>query len=467
MAADARIGSTIAGYRIEALVGRGGMGVVYRAHDTALDRKVALKLISPDRADNPQFRERFLRESRIAASIDHANIVPIHDAGEYQGQLFIAMRYVDGTDLDALLADDGPLEPARALALVGQVASALDAAHARGLIHRDVKPANILVTHEMGRDEHVYLTDFGLSRDSGQRSAEESDQTVVMRASNSLGTIDYAAPEQIEGQATDSRTDIYALGCVLYQTLTGAPPFKATSPVATLFRHLSDEPPAASQQEAELDVEIDSVFGRALAKEPDERYESATAMIDAAQEALGERESFVQRLGPMRAALAAVVVIAAVTAITLAVTLTGGGGDGGGIRSAVDGLVRQPGTLSRIDPATNTVTASIGIGPEPNAVALGDDVEVPGEEQVWITHIGDNSIWRVDAETLETKKASANGTPCGITVGDGTFWVADEQVSSGSTHNALPGDPIATIHPTAISARGDREIWIAGPGGAR
>ena len=219
-------------------------------------------------------------------------------------------------------------------------------------------------------------------------------------------------------------------------TRSGAPPFKATSPVATLFRHLSDEPPAASQQEAELDVEIDSVFGRALAKEPDERYESATAMIDAAQEALGERESFVQRLGPMRAALAAVVAMAAVTAITLAVTLTGGGGDGGGIRSAVDGLVRQPGTLSRIDPATNTVTASIEIGPEPNAVALGDDVEVPGEEQVWITHIGDNSIWRVDAETLETKKASANGTPYGITVDDGTFWVADEQVSSGSTHNA-------------------------------
>ena len=267
-------------------MGRGGMGVVYRAYDKALDRKVALKLISPDRVGNESFRDRFLRESRIAASIDHANIVPIHDAGEYRGQLFIAMRLVEGTDHDALLRSEGPLEPKRTLALLKQVASALDAAHARGLVHRDVKPANILVTAEMGTEEHVYLTDFGLSRDSGERGAAESNEAVALRASTSLGTIDYAAPEQIEGRPTDARADIYALGCVLYQALTGVPPYKSNSPVQILFGHLTDPPPSASEHASGLDPAIDDVLVRALAKTPEDRYDSASELIEDAREAL-------------------------------------------------------------------------------------------------------------------------------------------------------------------------------------
>ena len=190
--ADPRIGSEIAGYRIEALVGRGGMGVVYRAHDVALDRSVALKLISPDLAEDERFRERFLHESRVAASIDHANIVPIYDAGESRGQLYIAMRFVEGTDLGALLEAEGALEPERVLRLLGQAASALDAAHERGLVHRDVKPANMLLTEEAGRGEHVYLSDFGLARESGAREPGDTDETVALKASGSLGTIDYA-----------------------------------------------------------------------------------------------------------------------------------------------------------------------------------------------------------------------------------------------------------------------------------
>ena len=249
MTADARIGTVIAGYQIETLVGRGGMGVVYRAHDTALDRNVALKLISPERADDKRFRERFLRESRIAASIDHANIVPIYDAGEYEGQLFIAMRFVDGTDLDELLEAEGPLAPERALALLSQAGSALDTAHARGLVHRDVKPANILVTREMGRDEHVYLSDFGLSRDSGERDEAESDEAVALRASTSLGTIDYASPEQIGGRATDARSDVYALGCVLYQALLGRLPTRRARP----FRSCSGTSPTRRQLRARND----------------------------------------------------------------------------------------------------------------------------------------------------------------------------------------------------------------------
>src|SRR6476660_9714763 len=214
---NSRIGSELAGYRLEALIGRGGMGVVYRARDLALDRDVALKLLAPHLAEDLSFRERFLTESRVAASLEHPNVVPIHDAGEIDGQLYIVMRLVEGSDLKAVLRK-GPLEPARAVRVLEQIAGALDAAHARGLVHRDVKPSNVLLDER----EHAYLADFGLSRYLG-------DAALPLGPAKSLGTADYVAPEQIRGEEANGRADLYSLGCLLYECVTGKPPFARSS----------------------------------------------------------------------------------------------------------------------------------------------------------------------------------------------------------------------------------------------
>jgi serine/threonine protein kinase len=228
------IGSEVGPYRIEQLIGRGGMGVVYRATDMRLGRPVALKLLSPQYADDRRFRARFERESRLAASIDHGGIVPIYDAGDADGLLYIAMRYVDGSDLAQLLRRDGPLEPARALDLIGRLADALDAAHGRGLIHRDVKPSNALVARE-GPREHVYLADFGLTKTSGPESVTASGQV--------MGTVAYMAPEVIRGEPPGPASDLYALGCVLFGCLTGEVPFTGTNEAAVIYGHLESPPP--------------------------------------------------------------------------------------------------------------------------------------------------------------------------------------------------------------------------------
>ena len=266
------IGSVIAGHRIERLVGRGGMGVVYEAIDEALDRTVALKLIAPELAAEQGFRGRFMTESRIAASLDHPNVVPIYRAGEEDGTLFLAMRFVTGDDLRTLVERDGPLEPARAAAMVAQVAAALAAAHARGLVHRDVKPANVLVTAE----DHCYLTDFGLVKDLAAT-------TGATRTGEVLGTLDYVAPERIQGGETGPWTDVYALGCVLFFALTGRVVFPLEEPERKLWAHLSAPPPSASVTPA-----VDAVLSRALAKAPRQRYESAPALAAALREAVGD-----------------------------------------------------------------------------------------------------------------------------------------------------------------------------------
>ena len=262
MAADPRIGTELAGYRIEALLGRGGMSVVYRAKDLALERPVALKVLAPELAEDERFRERFLRESKLAASIDHTNVIPIYEAGETDGLLYIAMRYVEGTDLSRLLEWEGPLEPARAIAILGQAASALDAARfAHGLVHRDVKPGNILIASEQGADspDHVYLSDFGLSK----RAADERSLT---EGGQFFGTLDYVAPEQIEGEPVDGRTDVYSLGCVLYECLTGHVPFAKDTKTALLWAHLQEPPPTVTGLRGDLPAGIDTVVARALAK---------------------------------------------------------------------------------------------------------------------------------------------------------------------------------------------------------
>src|ERR671934_63624 len=218
--AELPVGSEFAGYRIEEVAARGGMGVVYRATQLRLGRTVALKLVTPTLARDESFRERFRREWMVAASIDHPNVIPVYEAGEEGDALFIAMRWVEGTDLRELI-DSGALDPARAIHLVAQVASALDAAHARDLIHRDVKPANVLVTAE----DHVYLTDFGLTKHASSISG-------LTRTGQWVGTVDYTAPEQIEGAPVTARTDVYSLGCVLFEALTGQTPYKRENDLA-------------------------------------------------------------------------------------------------------------------------------------------------------------------------------------------------------------------------------------------
>jgi tRNA A-37 threonylcarbamoyl transferase component Bud32 len=272
------IGAEFAGYRILELIGRGGVGLVYLAEDLSLPRRVALKILRAEYMQDPQFRERFERESRLAASLDHLNIVPIYRAGEAEGVLYIAMRYVEGTDLRTLLHAEGRMEVGRALGILGQVGSALDAAHARGLCHRDVKPANILVTPGAdGAADQAYLVDFGITK----RTATAG----LTQAGLFVGTIDYAAPEQIRGAAIDARTDVYSLGCVLFECLGGVVPFRCASDIDTLQAHLSAPRPRISELRPELGAAMDHVLLTALSPRPDDRYGSATALVTAARAA--------------------------------------------------------------------------------------------------------------------------------------------------------------------------------------
>jgi len=268
----------IAGYKIEEILGRGGMGVVYRATQLTLGREVAIKLIATERSDDPVFRERFTSESRIAASIEHASVIPVYEAGEDDGLLFIAMRLVEGLDLGRLLAHLGPLSPERAARVTVQVAGALDAAHARGLVHRDVKPANVLVTAD--QPEHAYLTDFGVAKYAGAL-------TRITRADQWVGTLDYLAPEQIRGEEVDARADIYALTGVLYHCLTGETPFQRDSEAATMWAHVSAPPPTLSRIRSDLPEDLDEVIAHGMAKDPAERYASAGELARATALALG------------------------------------------------------------------------------------------------------------------------------------------------------------------------------------
>jgi serine/threonine-protein kinase len=266
-------------YRLEELIGRGGMGVVYRATQVSLGRTVAIKLIAEAAADDPAFRARFKREARLAAGIDHPNVIPVYQADEADGRLYIAMRYVEGTDLGALIASRGPLPAEEAAAIVEQVAAALDAAHARELVHRDVKPGNVLVD----RTGHVYLTDFGITKQVASR-------TGLTLEGGLLGTLDYAAPEQLRGDAVDARTDVYALGCLLFELLTGEVPYRRASEGEKVLAHLAAPPPRPTEARPDLPVGFDTVVARAMAKEPDARFASAGELARAAHAALaGER----------------------------------------------------------------------------------------------------------------------------------------------------------------------------------
>ena len=260
-------GRQIAGYRLEHEIGHGGMAVVYRAQDLALGRVVAVKLLAPELARNESFRMRFASESRAAAAIDHPHIIPVFAAGESEGVLYIAMRYVEGRDLRALLDRNGTLPIPQTVRITMQIASALDAAHAHGLVHRDVKPGNVLVAEgtDSEHPEHVYLTDFGLTKKS-------SSLTGFTTVGQFVGTVDYVAPEQISGKPVDGRGDLYSLGCLVFELLTGSVPYQREEDLALLWAHLHDPPPLLTQARPGLPPAMDAVLAKALAKDPEDRY---------------------------------------------------------------------------------------------------------------------------------------------------------------------------------------------------
>lgn len=273
-------GKQIAGYLVESEIGRGGMAVVYRARDLRLDRIVALKLLAPELVRNDIFRKRFAHESRVAAAIDHPHIVPVFEAGETDGLLYIAMRYVAGQDLRAMLDRTGPLPVETAARIAGQVASALDAAHDHDLVHRDVKPGNILVAEGTDSDhpEHVYLTDFGLTKKS-------LSLTGFTSVGQFVGTLDYVAPEQISGKPVDGRCDVYSLGCVVYEMLAGGPPFERDDDMALLWAHQYDPPPPVSSRQPDLPAAVDELLATALAKSPEDRWSSCLEFTGALRRA--------------------------------------------------------------------------------------------------------------------------------------------------------------------------------------
>ena len=258
-------GSRFAGYEVEGVVGLGGIGILYRARQLRLDRPVALKLVEADIARDPVVRERLRREARSVASLDHPNVVPLYEAGEEDGTVYIVTRWVDGTELGTLIHDHGPLEPGRAARTAAQIADALEIAHEKGLVHRDVKPSNVILTPE----GHVYLTDFGLAK-------RVESAPGFTGADQMLGTVDYVAPELIEGSEHDARSDVYSLGCVLYEMLSGEPPFAdQRGGMAKMWAHVNAEPASLREGRADVPPALEEVTRGAMSKAPDARPTAA------------------------------------------------------------------------------------------------------------------------------------------------------------------------------------------------
>jgi len=434
------IGSTLAGYRLDALIARGGMGVVYRATQLALERPVALKVIARELAGKEGFRERFLRESRLAARLDHPSVVPVYDAREEDGELIVAMRLVEGGDLRQLIRREGPLAPARAIGLLGQVAEALDAAHAAGIVHRDVKPHNILV-----EGDRAYLSDFGLAK-AIEGTGDGSSASVV-------GTVEYMAPEQWRGEQVGPAADIYSLGCVLYEALTGIAPFARKE----------------ADTEPELPKGIDAVIERAVARDPADRYRTAGELIAAAAEREGATPAATRVLTdpPERP------------------TLRLGGdrsGDTRGLgrwrwRRLIAGGFLAWFLAGLAAAAVLFLIAVFALGGEdiavsgPIPVGRGPIRVATGDGEVWATSAPDGTLSKIDPQTLEVagSPVQVGSGVSGVAVGGGSVWV-----SSPPTGRVLRVDPgsgrvLARIavggRPGAI-AYGGRRVWVADEGGA-
>jgi ABC-type branched-subunit amino acid transport system substrate-binding protein/streptogramin lyase/predicted Ser/Thr protein kinase len=429
-------GTTFAGYRVESLIGRGGMGVVYLARDLRLDRPVALKLIAPELADDEQFRARFLREPKLAASLDHPNVIPIYEAGEHDGQLYLAMRFVEGSDLRTLLEREGKLSPERTLAILAQVAGALDAAHRRALVHRDMKPANVL----LDQDGHAYLTDFGITKQLGGASTDTG---------RIVGTLDYLAPEQIRGDPVDGRTDSYALACVLYECLAGKPPFRRATEAETMWAHMQDPPPPLRGH-----ARVDAVLRKALAKDTEARYRTCGELIADAATALGLElpgapprpivPEALHRRAPAMITLGGVVLAVAVGLAILAMT---GGDDGGGAEPLGNGV-------AALDPASGSVDTFVDSPEVPGNVAVG-------EGAVWMLENERASVARIDPETKRvTRRFKTEGIPSELAVGEGAVWIG--QAGGGDSINATVGvsrlDPDSGRVTRTVRLRGDTGV---------
>jgi peptide/nickel transport system substrate-binding protein len=440
------VGSTFGPYRIDALLGRGGMGVVYRAEDLRLQRSVALKLLSAQLSDDLRFRERFLRESRLAAATEHPGIVPVYEAGEIDGRLYIAMRCIDGADLGGLLRREGPLEPVRAVVLVAQLAAALDAAHARGLVHRDVKPSNALVSRDAD-GERVYLLDFGVTESTGSHER-------LTATGQFVGTVDYLAPERIRGESADSRADLYALGCVLFECLTGEVPFPRESEAAAMYAHLEDEPPQVSERRPGLPTELDAVVARALAKDPAERWQTGAELAAAARKAV--RPDDARAVGAhargsraRRTAAAGLALLAVAVAAAAALELRS---DDSGRPAVIDGN-----EVGLIDAGAGDITEQFAVGPDPSALVVGGG-------SVWAASERADTVSRIDGTGHPIVTIPVPGDPAGMTFAAGSLWVANRegrsisQIDPGS--NRVVGSVEVGNAPRAVAA-GFGALWVA------
>jgi DNA-binding beta-propeller fold protein YncE len=439
MSVTVRPGSTFDGYRVESVLGRGGMGVVYRATDLSLDRPVALKLITPELAEDERFRSRFLKEPRLAAALDHPHVVPIYEAGERDGQLFLAMRYVEGSDLKSALERDGRLAPERALSLLAQVADALDAAHRRGLVHRDVKPANIL----LDEDGHAYLTDFGISKQLGGVSTE---------AGRIVGTLDYLAPEQIRGAEVDARTDCYALACLLYECLEGAPPFRRETEAETLWAHMQEQPPRLRGY-----PELDAVLRRGLAKEKEGRYATCGEFLAAASSALGfeppTRRTRRLRVG-RRLLLAGAGLLLAGAAAAGVLALTRDGESAGGLAKVA------PDSVAVFDPRTNRIVGQVPIPGQPSLVAAAG-------RSIWVASRANRTISRIDGRTRSvTKVVPVETEPYDLMATHDAVWLVDPGQPALVEVDPAYGSVTKRRALPVIRRREQRAVLGGGPGGA-
>jgi serine/threonine-protein kinase len=433
--ADLALGDEVAGYRIDARLARGGMGVVYRATHLGLDRPVALKVIARELAGDASFRDRFLRESRLAARLDHPAVVPVYDSREVDGELIVAMRLVEGGDLRGLIDRDGPLPPDRATALLGQIAEALDAAHAAGIVHRDVKPHNVLV-----EGDRAYLSDFGLAKsleDSGASSASV------------VGTVAYMSPEQWRGEAVGPAGDVYSLGCVLYEAVTGVVPMAR-----------ADADPATTPS---LSPALEAAIERATAPSPEDRFATAGALIDAARAAEASSERPTQVLGGdtdarqpagrgrgRRRALVAGAALVLVAAVAVAVLLLTGKSSGPEVSAPVAvgkpplriaagsekiWVLSEPeARLTRIDAETDRILG------KPIDLPKGVAAVAVGGGSVWVTDAAGGELLRVDDESgAITQRIDVGGHPGPLVYGGGRIWVADTNGAGITAVNAKGG----------------------------
>jgi YVTN family beta-propeller protein len=455
-------GSTFAGYRVEGLIGRGGMGVVFKATDLSLERPVALKLIAPELAQDDRFKARFLREPRLAAALDHPNVVPIYEAGDSDGQLYLVMRYVEGSDLKAVLEEAHRLAPERAIRVLTQVAAALDAAHRRGLVHRDVKPGNVL----LDQDDNVYLTDFGISKQVDGASADTGRM---------VGTLNYLSPEQIRGEAVDGRSDAYALACILYECLAGRPPFSRETEAQTLWAHMHDAPPSLRGHPA-----LDPVLLKGLAKDKEDRYASCAELVEAAASAFGlsapvhrpRSQAGIRLLRRGRAMLAAGLFLLAAAIAAVIVPL---------IVDEDSAPEATGNTLVAIDAATNRVVKQVPVGATPTDVAVGAGA-------AWTLSGDEKTVSRLDLANGTLRTFSAGPHPVEFAVSDDALWVAQaagreanlasyDAVTSPTTvtrFEPLSGAELGTtslpapdrltfaMPPGNLIAAGDRALWVVG-----